>query len=83
MGCRMEHRSYTYCSCVAKVAFLSFFKFFFIIYTTYRKKKIHALAAKKITRLDDLFVHELHFSLLWEPFFLLRTPLRGFFPLAL
>ena len=35
---------------------------FFIIYTTYRKKKLHAFTAKKITRLDDFFVHDLHFS---------------------
>ena len=36
--------------------------FFLMIYTTYREKKLSAFAAKKITRLDDLFVHELHFS---------------------
>ena len=36
----------TYCSCIAKVAFLSIFPFFFIIYTTYRKKKLHSFAAE-------------------------------------
>ena len=40
------------------------FSIFFIIYTIYRKKKLHAFTAKKITRLDDLFLHVLHFSLL-------------------
>ena len=30
----------TYCACIAKVAFLSIFQFFLIIYTTYRKKEI-------------------------------------------
>ena len=38
------------------------FNFFFIIQPTYRKKKIHAFTAKKITRLDKFLVHELHFS---------------------
>ena len=39
------------------------FNFFFIIYTTYRKKKLHAFSAKKITLLDNsFFVHDLHFS---------------------
>ena len=46
-------------------------QFFFIIHTTYRKKKLHAFTAKKnythlpqkkITRLDNFFVHDLHFS---------------------
>ena len=32
------------------------------IYTTYRKKKLHAFTAKKILRLDVFFVHELHLS---------------------
>ena len=32
--------SCTYCACIAKVAFISIFQFFFIIYTTYRKKII-------------------------------------------
>ena len=27
--------SCTYCACIAKVAFLSVFQFFFVIYTTY------------------------------------------------
>ena len=37
--------------------------FFFIIHTTYRKKKNYThLPQKKITRLDDFFVHDLHFS---------------------
>ena len=29
-----------------------------------KKKKLHAVTAKKNTRLDDFFVHELHVSLL-------------------
>ena len=37
---------------------------FFLIYTTCCKKKLHTFTAKKITRLDDFFIHELHFSLL-------------------
>ena len=54
--------SCTYCACIAKVAFLSNFQFFFIICTTYCKKKLPAFTAKKNTRLDDFFVHDLHFS---------------------
>ena len=39
-------------------------QFFFIIHTTYSKKKNYThLQQKKITRLDGFFVHDLHFSL--------------------
>ena len=55
--------SCTYCTCIAKVAFLSIFQFFFILYVTYCKKKIHPFTAKKIIQFDDFFVHELHSSL--------------------
>ena len=38
-------------------------QFFFIIHTTCRKKKNYThLPQKEITRLDDFFVHDLHFS---------------------
>ena len=40
----------------------SYRKFFFIIYTTYRKKFLHAFTAKEITRFDDFFVQNIHFS---------------------
>ena len=40
---------------------LSIFQFFLMIYTTYRKKKVHAFTAKKITRLDDLFCAQVTF----------------------
>ena len=37
--------------------------YFIIIYTTYRKKNFHTFTAKKkIIRIDDFFVHKLHFS---------------------
>ena len=35
---------------------------FFIIHTTYRHKKITRISRKKITRLDDFFVHNSNFS---------------------
>ena len=38
------------------------FSIFFMIHTTYSKKKLHAFTTKKITRLDGFFVHDLHFS---------------------
>ena len=41
-------------------------QFFFIIHTTYSKKKLHAFTAKK--KLHDytvFFVHDLHFSHAW------------------
>ena len=83
---RGKSGSCTYCAFIVKVAFLSLFQFCFIIYTTYLKKKLHALTAKKkihffynlhnlpqkkntriyrkkkIIRLDDFFVHNVHFS---------------------
>ena len=37
-------------------------QFFLIIYMIYHKKKYMHLPQKKDTRLDDFFVHDLHFS---------------------
>ena len=44
---------------------------FFIIHTTYRKKKLHAFTAKKnyMTR-RFFFVHDLHFSLVTFPMYI-------------
>ena len=39
-----------------KLHFFQFFNFFLIIYTTYRKKKLHALTAKK----DSKFFYNSH-----------------------
>ena len=38
------------------------FSIFFIIYTTYRKKKLHAFTAKKTFHDLTFFLHVLHFS---------------------
>ena len=48
---------------------------FFIIHTTYSKKKITRIYSKKITRRDSVFVHDLHFSPVCTPFnVLLQLP---------
>ena len=54
--------SYTYCACIAKVAFLSIFIFFYNSHDL-PQKTLHAFTAKKITQLDDFFARDLHFSL--------------------
>ena len=43
-------------------ACISFNFSIFFIYMTYSTKKLHAFTAKKVTRLEDYFVHILHFS---------------------
>ena len=39
--------SCTYCACIAKVAFLSIFQFFYNLHDLPQKKKLHAFTAKK------------------------------------
>ena len=60
MGCRKEPAAVHIARVLQKLHFFPFFNFF-IIHTTYRKKKLHAFTAKRITRLDNFFVHDLHF----------------------
>ena len=52
MGCCTELVAVHIAHVLQRLHFFQFFNFFNIIYTTYSKKKLHAFAAKKITRLD-------------------------------
>ena len=80
MGCRTEPAAVHIPHVLQKLHFFQFRKFFFknnlrdlpqktiqffvIIHMTYRKKNCTHLPQKKITRLDNFFVHDLHFSLM-------------------
>ena len=48
MGCRTEPATVHIAHVLQRLHFFQFFNFFLIIYTTYRKKQLHALTAKKI-----------------------------------
>ena len=48
MGCRTEPAAVHIAHVLQRLHFFQCFNFFLIIYTTYHKKKLHALTAKKI-----------------------------------
>ena len=62
MGCHTEPAAVHIAHVSQRLPFFQVFKFFSNSHD-YRKKKLLAFTAKKITRLEDFSVHVLHFSL--------------------
>ena len=62
MGCHTDPAALHIAHVLQRLHFFQSFNFFYNLHHL-PQKKLHALTAKKITRLDDFFVHDLHFSL--------------------